>query len=135
MCSLWFGGSVRPVGWALPPVWDAIAADYATADGWIRLHTNAPHHRAAALAVLGFAANATPDKVAVSRAVAPWSAAELETAVVNHHGCAAAMLTAAEWAAHTQAQHVNAEPLVALFQSPAQDVVPMGQAHWPEAHV
>lgn len=42
LCSLWFGGTVRPLGWALPPAWDAIAGDYATADGWIRLHTNAP---------------------------------------------------------------------------------------------
>ena len=54
LCSLWFGGTVRPLGWALPPAWDAIAGDYATADGWIRLHTNAPQHRTAALAALGF---------------------------------------------------------------------------------
>jgi hypothetical protein len=39
LASFWFGFSVKPIGWSLPPVWDAIAGDYASADGWIRLHT------------------------------------------------------------------------------------------------
>ena len=53
LASAWFALSIRPDGWDLPPVWDSVAGDYATADGWIKLHTNAPHHRAAALGVLG----------------------------------------------------------------------------------
>ena len=124
LCSLWFGGTVRPVGWELPPVWDAIAGDYATADGWIRLHTNAPHHRAAALAALGFAQDTLPDKAAVSHAVAAWSAQALEAAVVGRNGCAAAMWSQAQWASHPQAQHVQAEPLVALTQHTALDAAP-----------
>jgi len=52
LASAWFATSIRPVGWTLAPAWDAIAGDYRTRDGWVRLHTNAPHHRAAALAVL-----------------------------------------------------------------------------------
>ena len=48
LASLWFASSLRPQGWALPAQWDAVAGDYQTADGWIRLHTNAPHHRDAA---------------------------------------------------------------------------------------
>ena len=47
LASFWFSTSLRPIGWQVPPLWDAIAGDYATRDGWIRLHTNAPHHRAA----------------------------------------------------------------------------------------
>lgn len=39
--SIWFGTSLRPRGWDTSPLWDAIAGDYRTADGWIRLHTNA----------------------------------------------------------------------------------------------
>jgi len=54
----------RKVG-KLPPAWDAVAGDYATKDGWIRLHTNAPHHRKIALSVL----NAPEDKSAVATAV------------------------------------------------------------------
>src|SRR5262249_55697749 len=49
LCGLWFGWSIRPQGWVMPDAWDPIAGDYRTRDGWIRLHTNAPHHRAAAV--------------------------------------------------------------------------------------
>src|SRR5438093_562842 len=30
-------------------LWDPVAGDYPTADGWVRLHTNYPWHRSAAL--------------------------------------------------------------------------------------
>ena len=50
LASFWFGKSLRPLGWSLPDQWDPIAGNYAAIDGWVRLHTNAPHHRAAALA-------------------------------------------------------------------------------------
>ncbi|MCQ0030905.1 acyl-CoA transferase [Burkholderia glumae] len=106
--SLWFQTSLRPQGWQMPPQWDVIAGDYRTADGWIRLHTNAPHHRDAALAVLG-----TPlDKDAVAREVARWKSDELESAVVSQHGCAAALHTQAQWAEHPQGRAVQAEPLL-----------------------
>ena len=109
LASLWFGFSLQPIGWTLPAPWDPIAGDYPTADGWIRLHTNAPHHRDAALSVLGVAA----DKAAVARAVARWNADALETTVVESRGCAAAMRSRESWATHPQGQVVNAEPLVA----------------------
>ena len=53
LASLWFGWSIEPIGWKPPALWDPIAGDYLARDGWIRLHTNAPHHRAAAERVLG----------------------------------------------------------------------------------
>ena len=53
LASFWFQASLFPQGWNLPPIWDAVAGDYQAADGWIRLHTNAPYHRRAALGVLG----------------------------------------------------------------------------------
>lgn len=46
LASLWFGWSIQPMGWKMPAAWDAIAGDYQTQDGWVRLHTNAPHHKA-----------------------------------------------------------------------------------------
>lgn len=109
LSSLWFGKSIRPKGWTLPAAWDAIAGDYPAADGWIRLHTNAPHHRDAALSVLGVSA----DKAKVARAVAHWNADALETAVVQNNGCAAAMRSMAAWAKHAQGESVSREPLVA----------------------
>lgn len=110
LASLWFGTSLRPHGWALPPQWDAVAGDYRAKDNWIRLHTNAPHHRDAALAVLGVAARA--DQAAVARAVSGWEASALEAAIVESGGCSAAMRTVAEWAAHPQGIAVNSEPLL-----------------------
>ncbi|MGY2436832.1 CoA transferase, partial [Escherichia coli] len=85
LASFWFSSSLRPLGWSVPPLWDPIAGDYACADGWIRLHTNAPHHRAAAERVLGQVA----DRAAMALRVASWNAAELEQAFVDEAGCAA----------------------------------------------
>jgi CoA-transferase family III len=108
LSSLWFGWSIRPEGWTRPSVWDSLAGDYLAADGWIRLHTNAPHHRAAALSALGVPG----DKSEVARAVAGWKAEALETAIVQSNGCAAAMRTMAAWATHPQGESVSREPLL-----------------------
>lgn len=108
LASLWFGLSLRPIGWQLPPIWDAVAGDYPTSDGWIRLHTNAPHHRARALDVLGVEA----ERRAVARAVSQWHAEALETAIVAAGGCAASMRDFKSWSAHPQGQAVAREPLV-----------------------
>ncbi|WP_218711738.1 CoA transferase [Arthrobacter sp. BF1] len=110
LASLWFGMSFTPVGWTLPPVWDAIAGDYRCADGWIRLHTNAPHHKAAALKVLGLGAGA--DRATVAAAVELWHGEALENAVVAANGCAALMRSPAAWLAHPQGQAVAVEPLI-----------------------
>ncbi len=107
LSSFWFGSSIRPVGWQLPPPWDPIAGDYRTSDGWIRLHTNAPRHRAAAESVLG----AHADKDAMARTVAGWTKGDLEKAIVEAGGCAAEMRTVNEWTEHPQGLAVGAEPL------------------------
>ena len=108
LTSLWFGMSIRPQGWKLPPVWDAIAGDYQARDGWIRLHTNAAHHRAAALAVLQTPAQ----RDAVAAAVATWDADALESAVIAQGGCAGAMRSWQDWQQHPQGQAVLHEPLL-----------------------
>lgn len=108
LASAWFGSAVAPVGWTLPSVWDPLARNYRAKNGWIRLHTNAPPHRAAALAVLG----ALADPSDVSRAVRRWDAVELETAIVAAGGCAAVMHSRQEWLAHPQGAAVQAEPLL-----------------------
>jgi crotonobetainyl-CoA:carnitine CoA-transferase CaiB-like acyl-CoA transferase len=108
LASMWFASSIRPDGWAPPPPWDPIAGDYPCADGWIRLHTNAPHHRKAALAALD-----TPEeKDAVAAAVKKWDGDRLESAIVEAGGCAARMQTVTEWAKGEAGAGVAAEPLV-----------------------
>ncbi len=108
LSSLWFGMTIHPDGWKMPPVWDAVAGDYRAKDRWIRLHTNADHHRAIALRVLGVA----EDRGAVEAAVATWDADALETAIVAEGGCAASMRGLDPWANHPQGQAVSKEPLV-----------------------
>ncbi|WP_367254406.1 CoA transferase [Pseudomonas sp. stari2] len=108
LASFWFATSLRPIGWEVPPLWDPVAGDYATKDGWIRLHTNAPHHRAAAESVLG----ACADRAAMAAKVVQWASTDLEQAVVEANGCAAEMRSWAQWQKHPQGLAVNAEPLV-----------------------
>src|SRR5882724_12007382 len=68
---------------------------YPTKDGrWSYLHCNFPNHRAAALSVLGVA----EDREAVTRAVAKWTAVELEEAIIAAKGAGGMVRTRAEWA-------------------------------------
>ncbi|RON71370.1 CoA transferase [Pseudomonas fluorescens] len=120
LASFWFATSLRPIGWEVPPLWDPVAGDYATADGWIRLHTNAPHHRAAAENVLG----ACADRAAMAAKVAQWASKDLEQAVVDAKGCAAEMRSWAQWQRHPQGLAVNAEPLVHFIDQPDQQRKP-----------
>jgi crotonobetainyl-CoA:carnitine CoA-transferase CaiB-like acyl-CoA transferase len=120
LASFWFSSSLRPIDWQVPPLWDPIAGDYPTCDGWIRLHTNAPHHRAAAERVLG----ACADRTAMAAKVAQWTSTELEQAVVDAKGCAAEMRSWAQWQQHPQGMAVNAEPLVHLICDQAEHAKP-----------
>ncbi|AHC99655.1 CoA transferase [Leisingera methylohalidivorans] len=108
LASLWFSCSLRPVGWELPSLWDPIAGNYQAADGWIRLHTNLPHHRRAALQVLGCEGNRSGAEAAVRH----WQAGILEKEIVTAGGAAAAMRSRTDWLAHPQGSAVAAEPLI-----------------------
>jgi hypothetical protein len=108
LASLWFGWSFRPQGWEMPNAWDAVAGDYQSADGWIKLHTNLPHHKAAALRVLDCA----PTRDDVAKAVRRWNGSELEGAIVGEGGVAAAMRSRQEWTAHPQGKAVVDAPLI-----------------------
>lgn len=108
LASLWFGYSFKPDGWDMPSLWDPVAGDYKAADGWIRLHTNLPRHRSAALKVLG----TRPEREAVVKAVRSWAISDLETAVVAEGGVAAAMRSRVEWLDHPQGRAVSRDPLI-----------------------
>ena len=108
LASLWFGFSIHPQGWEIAAAWDDLAGDYRTRDGWIKLHTNAPHHKAAALDVLGCASH----KAAVADAVQHQNGCDLEDAIVAAGGCAATLRSESQWLSHPQGRAVAAEPLV-----------------------
>lgn len=136
LADAWFSTAVRPVGWRLPSPWDSLAGDYRTADGWIRLHTNAPHHRLAALLVLGVTERSTPrtgaavvgapveaepdyaaeskqEREDVAAAVALWNGTDLETELAEAGGASAVLRDPAHWAEHPQGRALAAEPLIA----------------------
>jgi len=138
LSSLWFNSSLIAIDWQQSGLWDSVAGDYACADGWIRLHTNAPHHRRAAMqAVLGDAsANSNDIKQLVSVAVLQRSKDELEQAVLNAGGCAASMRSLSDWQAHAQGMAVMQEPLVHWHDSARIDpVVHAAPAHRPLAGI
>jgi crotonobetainyl-CoA:carnitine CoA-transferase CaiB-like acyl-CoA transferase len=108
LTSMWFAWSLRPEGWERPDPWDVVAGDYETADGWIKLHTNMPAHKAAIEKVLG----PLIDREAVAKAAARWDGRELEEAIVAAGGTAAQMRSVEAWRRHPQGRAVNAEPLV-----------------------
>jgi CoA-transferase family III len=87
-------GRFTPVGWSLPEMWDPVAGNYRAEDGWIRLHTNYPYHRAAVERVLD-----AGDRAAVAAAALGWKASDLEAAVVAAGGCAAVMRSRETWLA------------------------------------
>ena len=115
LASCWFQHTIEPVGWQLPPIWDDLAGDYEGADGWVRLHTNAPHHRAAALRVL--ACEGT--RSAAAREVAKRPVDALEAELVAEGGCAAVMRSPQAWAAHPNGAAVAREPLIELTSTNA----------------
>ncbi|MFN4001835.1 CoA transferase [Microcella sp.] len=133
LVDAWFSAAVR-LRTAQPSPWDAIAGDYRAADGWVRLHTNAPAHKAAALAVLEL--DASSDRAAVAAAVRAVRADDLETAVVAAGGCAAVMRTPGDWQRHPQGIALAAEPLIAVAsgEKPATArPMPRGSTHRPLA--
>jgi len=109
LASRWFQQSLRPINRPLPASWDHYAGDYQTADGWIRLHTNSPVHRAALLQVVGY----PKDRDALTRIVSGWQGDALEQSVIEAGGCAAVMRSESAWLQHPQAHAVIREPLIA----------------------
>ena len=79
---------------------------------WSYLHCNFPHHRAAALRVLGV----PEEKDAVRRAVAQWDALALEDAIIDANGAGGMVRTADEWARHPQGTAVASLPLMEIVR-------------------
>jgi crotonobetainyl-CoA:carnitine CoA-transferase CaiB-like acyl-CoA transferase len=107
---------LKTIGWTRAPGWDAISGDYEASDGWIRLHTNYAYHRSAVTRVLGVPA----ERERVADAVRSANASELEAAVVEAGGCAAALRTNEAWCAHPQGVALAGEAVCAWEAASAQ---------------
>src|SRR6476661_3064208 len=93
-----------------PPAWDAIAGVYKTRDGFVRLHTNFPHHRDAVCKVL----DCKPERDAVQAALMQWDGEAFETAAYAG-GCVVAFMRSYEqWSATPQAKALAGLPLISI---------------------
>ncbi len=96
-----------------PPsaMWDPYSLFYPVKGGrWVRFHCNYPHHRAAALSVLGVG----EDVEAAKRAAASWDGSALEDAIHATGGCAALVRSVDEWARHPHSAAVAGQPLLEI---------------------
>jgi crotonobetainyl-CoA:carnitine CoA-transferase CaiB-like acyl-CoA transferase len=106
-----------------PPAWDAIAGVYKTGDGgFVRLHTNFPHHRDAICRVL----NCAPERDQVQAALLQWDSEAFETAAYADGGVVALMRSHAQWTALPQAATIGALPLIEITRIGEADARP-----WP----
>lgn len=80
---------------------------FEAADGWVRLHGNYPHHRAALARALG-----SQDRDRAVALVRRLPAQGVEDMVHAAGGIAAVVRTAAQWRVHPQGAAVAADPLV-----------------------
>jgi crotonobetainyl-CoA:carnitine CoA-transferase CaiB-like acyl-CoA transferase len=89
---------------------DNIAGLYRCADGWVRLHTNFPHHRDGVLALL----QCQHDREAVAAALQNWRATEFEQAASDRGLVVAALRRFEQWDDHPQAAAISALPLFSI---------------------
>ena len=93
-----------------PPAWDAIAGVYKARDGFVRLHTNFPHHRDAVCKVLGCKA----EREEVQAALMQWDGEAFETAAYAN-GCVVAFMRSHHaWSATPHAKALASLPLISI---------------------
>src|SRR5437867_3077146 len=104
-------GYFRDDGKATAEIWDKIAGTYRCGDGgWVRLHTNFPHHRDGVLALLA----CDYDKAAVQQALLNWCAEEFEEAAAQAGLVVTAKRSFEEWDHHPQGAAVAALPVFSI---------------------
>jgi crotonobetainyl-CoA:carnitine CoA-transferase CaiB-like acyl-CoA transferase len=101
---------LRVEGKPPPPAWDAIAGIYQTRDGFVRLHTNFPHHRDAVCKVL----NCKPERDAVQAALMQWDGEAFETAAYMGGCVVAFMRSHDQWLATPHAKALAGLPLISI---------------------
>lgn len=114
LCAHWCLTSCKPIGWTPAEPWDPLSAVFRGGDGWIRLHTNAQHHKTAALWALGCDAT----KESVAEAISKKSVGELEDKIISEGGAAAMMIPLKDWQEHPQGRAVAQSPLVEWHEKP-----------------
>lgn len=118
---------LRADGHPIADLWDALAGAYRCRDGWVRLHTNFPHHRKGIVALLECA----DTREGVERTVLAWCAEDLETAAAESGLVVAAMCSFEVWDRHPQAGAIAALPLIAIERVGDADPRPLSKSEQP----
>src|SRR5262249_3961798 len=130
--SLRSGRYLKLAGGSVSSAHNSIMGVYPSRDGrWSYLHCNFPNHRAATLAVLGVA----EDRDAVARAVATWSAAELEEAIIAADGAGGMARTQAEWREPPQAVAIAGLPVLEIIRIGDSDPEPLPAGNRPLSNI
>ncbi|KDN36871.1 hypothetical protein RSAG8_10569, partial [Rhizoctonia solani AG-8 WAC10335] len=93
-----------------PDIWDPLAGVYKTKDGYVRIHTNFPHHRDIILTTLNLPTRPVPSRDQVAKAFESWSSREFEDAATQAGGCVSKIRSFDEWDAHPHAIHSAGSP-------------------------
>ena len=83
---------------------------FRTADGWVRLHANFPHHRDGLLELL----NCENSVDAVKAALLTWRGMDFENRATEQGLAVAALRSFEEWDRHPHATYIREQPLIAL---------------------
>ncbi len=102
-----------------PQVWADLSGYYATADGFVQIHANFPHHAARALEALGLPADASRQQVETN--LARRHRLDVEDLIVGYDGICSALRSLDEWREHPHAKHLGATPPLARTARPVSD--------------
>nr|GAT42737.1 predicted protein [Mycena chlorophos] len=92
-------------GTAPKTLWDSIAGLYKTRDGgYVRIHTNFPHHRRGILSLLDLPDSPATTRADVQSALLRHDAVSFENAAADAGMCATALRSYATWKDHPQAK-------------------------------
>lgn len=97
-------------GGPAPELWDPIAGLYRCKDGFVRVHTNFPHHRDGLLALVG----AENNRESVQAKLMEWAAEPFETAMAERGLVATATRHFADWDALPAAKALVDQPVIKL---------------------
>lgn len=87
--------------------WAPLSGFFPTAEGWVRLHGNYPHHAAAITRATG-----ASTREELTGALAERTALEVEDYITAEHGIAVAVRTSEQWQAHPHGAATADEPWV-----------------------
>ena len=110
------GDQVLTVDGRHEPGFAPLSGFFRASDGWVRTHGNYPHHLQRLLRALDLPVTATREDA--EKAVAGWSAQELEDVVTADHGIAVRVRGLREWMAGPQAAAVDQRPLLSVTSTP-----------------